>query len=95
MPQGTCRKRRATSQLMGGSREVGGWGGQGVCTGGTGQGVCTPLKNHKTIGFFSNTGPDSLKNHKGIKPVFNFWAIIGTQGKCQAPFKWRFAGSTI
>ena len=23
-----------------------------------------PLKNHKTVGFLSNTGPDPLKNHK-------------------------------
>ena len=30
-----------------------------------------PPKNHKNIGFFSNTGPDPLKNHKTTKPVFN------------------------
>ena len=32
-----------------------------------------PLKNHKNIGFLSNTGPDPLKNHKAActKPVFN------------------------
>ena len=36
------------------------------------QGVWThPLKNHKNIGFLSNTGPDPLKNHKDIKPAFN------------------------
>ena len=31
-----------------------------------GQGVRTPppLKNHKNIGFLSNTGPDPLKHHK-------------------------------
>ena len=30
-----------------------------------GQGVRTPLpKNHKNIGFLSNTSPDPLKNHK-------------------------------
>ena len=29
------------------------------------------LKNHKTIGFLSNTGPDPLKNHKATKPAFN------------------------
>ena len=23
-----------------------------------------PLKNHKNIGFLSNTGPDPLKNHE-------------------------------
>ena len=26
--------------------------------------LSTGLKNHKNIWFFSNTGPDSLKNHK-------------------------------
>ena len=30
-----------------------------------------PLKNHKSIGFLSNTGPGPLKNHKATKPVFN------------------------
>ena len=27
------------------------------------------LKNHKLIGFPSNTGPDPLKNHKAIIPI--------------------------
>ena len=27
--------------------------------------------NHKNIGFFSNTGPDRLKNHKATEPAFN------------------------
>ena len=39
--------------------------------GGGGQGVRTPLKNHKNIGFLSNTGPDPLENHKATKPAFN------------------------
>ena len=30
-----------------------------------------PLKNHKNIGFLSNTGPDPMKNHKATKPVLN------------------------
>ena len=30
-----------------------------------------PLKNHKKLGFQSNTGPDLLKNHKATKPAFN------------------------
>ena len=30
-----------------------------------------PLKNHKNIGFPSNTGPDPLKNQKATKPAFN------------------------
>ena len=38
---------------------------------GEGTGVWTPLKNHKNIGFLSNTGPDPLKNHKAAKPAFN------------------------
>ena len=29
------------------------------------------LKNHKNIGFLSNTGPDPLQNHKATKPAFN------------------------
>ena len=38
------------------------------------QGVWTPsLKNHKSIGFLSNTGPDPLKNHKATKLAFNVW----------------------
>ena len=42
-----------------------------------------PLKNHKIIGFLSNTGPDPLKNHKATKPAFNvgpssaWWAKDG------------------
>ena len=39
--------------------------------GGGWQGVQTPMKNHKNIGFLSNTGPDPLKNHKATKSVFN------------------------
>ena len=39
---------------------------------GWGQGVQNPpLKNHKNIGFLSNTGPDPLENHKASKPAFN------------------------
>ena len=38
--------------------------------GGTG-GPTSPLENHKNIGFLSNTGPDSLKNHKATTPAFN------------------------
>ena len=29
-----------------------------------------PLKNHKEIGFLSNTGPDPLEKHKATKPAF-------------------------
>ena len=38
-----------------------------------GQGVRTPppLKNHKNIGFLSNSGPDPPKNHEATEPAFN------------------------
>ena len=29
------------------------------------------VKNHKNIGFLSNTGPDPLKNCKAAKPAYN------------------------
>ena len=32
-----------------------------------------PLKYHKTIGFYSNTDPDSLRNHTATKPAFKVW----------------------
>ena len=38
------------------------------------------LKNHKAIGFRSNTGPDPLKNQKkNTKPAFN----VGPSSACQ------------
>ena len=36
-----------------------------------GGGVWIILKNHKNIGFLSNTGQDPLKNHKATRPAFN------------------------
>ena len=30
-----------------------------------------PLKNHKNIGFLSNTEPDPLENQKATKPELN------------------------
>ena len=44
-----------------------------------GQGSGPPLKNHKNIGFLSNTGPDPLKNHKTTKPAFNVWPSSARQ----------------
>ena len=38
---------------------------------GGGMGSRPPLKNHKAIGFLSNTSPDPLKNHKATKPAAN------------------------
>ena len=38
-----------------------------------------PLKNHKIIGFLSNTGPEPLKNHKATKLVFNIGPSLPRQ----------------
>ena len=43
---------------------------------GGGQEVRTPpppLENHNNIALFSNTGTDSLENHKATNPAFNVW----------------------
>ena len=40
-----------------------------------------PVKNHKNIGFLSNTGPDPLKNHSCLASI-QCWAIIGMPAKC-------------
>ena len=40
-----------------------------------------PLKNHKTIVFPSNTGPDPLKITK-LPSQHLMWAIIGPPAKC-------------
>ena len=37
-----------------------------------------PLKNHKTIGFSSNTGMDLQKKSQGYQASIKCWAIIGT-----------------
>ena len=42
-----------------------------------GQGVRTPLKNHKNLGFFSNTAPD----HPGYQDSIQCWANIGMPAK--------------
>ena len=46
------------------------------------QGVRTPppLKNHKNIGFSSNTGPDPLKN-RSYQASLQCWTIIGMPAK--------------
>ena len=43
-----------------------------------GSGPPPPLKNHKTIGFSSNTGMDLLKKSQGYQASIKCWAIIGT-----------------
>ena len=49
-----------------------------------------PLKNHKNIGFLSNTGPDPLKNHKDTKLAFNVGQSSAHQRNAiQIAFCWR------
>ena len=50
-----------------------------------------PLKNHKK-GFFSNTGPSLIKNHKATKPAFS---VGPSSPPSEPPFKWRFAGGPM
>ena len=38
-----------------------------------------PPKNHKNIGFHSNTGPEPLKKHKATKPAFNVGPSLARQ----------------
>ena len=49
-----------------------------------GSGDRTPLKS-QIIGFLSNNGPDSPKNHKAVKPAFNVGPSLARQ-------RWRFTG---
>ena len=44
-----------------------------------------PLKNHKNIGFSSNTGPDPLKNRKATMPAFN----VGPAKLHLMQFRWQ------
>ena len=41
-----------------------------------------PLRNHKNIGFPSDTDPEPLKNHKAAQANIQCWAINGTPAKC-------------
>ena len=48
-----------------------------------------PLKNHKNIGFSSNTGPDPLKN-RSCEASIQCWAFIGMPAKRHLmAFRWR------
>ena len=38
-------------------------------------------KNHKNIGFHTNTSPDPLKNHKATKLTFNVGPSYGLAGR--------------
>ena len=51
--------------------------GMGGFRGGT-WGLDPPLKNHKTIGFSSNTGMDLQKKSQGYQASIKCWATIGT-----------------
>ena len=51
-----------------------------------------PLKDHKFIWFYSNTGPDPSENHKPTKPAFNVGHYWPTS---EMPFQWHFAGRLI
>ena len=44
-----------------------------------GQGVLTPPEKSQNIGFLSNTGLDSLENHKATKPAFNSGPLSARQ----------------
>ena len=57
------------------------------------QGVWTPLKNHKNIGFPSNTDLDPLKDHKATKPATSMLGHHRSTSKM--PFKWRSAGGAM
>ena len=46
------------------------------------------LKNHKNIGFSSNTGPGPLKHRKATKPAFNVGPSSARQRNVMA-FRWR------
>ena len=55
-----------------------------------GQGVWIPLKDHKNIGFLSNTGPDPLNNHNATKSAFNVGPLLACQQNAiYMPFRWR------
>ena len=61
--------------------------------GGTGGPDPPPLKNHKNIGFFSNSGLDPLTNHTAGSQH----SMLGNhQHTSETPFnKWRFAGGPM
>ena len=54
--------------------------------GGGAGGLDLPLKNHKNIGFLSNTGLDHLKNHKTTKPSLNNMSSLARHWHA---FRWR------
>ena len=49
-----------------------------------------PLENHKSIGFLSNAGPDSLKSYKATERAFNVGPSSARQRNAfKMAFCWR------
>ena len=66
--------------------------GMGGSRGGGGAGGPDPLKNHKNIGFLSNTGLDPLK----ITKLPRQHSMVGHHRHAsETPFQWRFAGGPM
>ena len=64
---------------------------EGGGTGGLGS-PPPPLKNHKNIGFLSNTGPDPLE----ITKLPSQHSMLGHHlHASKTPFKWQFAGGPM
>ena len=61
---------------------------------GGGQGVRTPLKNHKNIGFPSNTGQDPLKKSQSYQDSVQCWAIATDDGPLIVVFGSSLPSST-
>ena len=51
-----------------------------------------PLKNHKKLGCFANTGQDSDKSLKITKLPSQNSMLDQHRHASEKPFKWRFAG---
>ena len=78
-----CKVNSALAPLFHARTQRGGWG------------VRTPLENsqsHHYEGSLSNTGPDSVENHKASKPAFN---VELHRPASETLFKWRFAGGPM
>ena len=58
--------------------------------GGGGKGVQTTLKNHKAIGFLSNTCPDLPNKDKATRPALNVGpSSAHKQNAILTAFRWR------
>ena len=66
----------------------------GGSRGGGGAGAPDTREKSQNVGFFSNTGPESLKNHKATKPEFNVGPSAARQrftgGPMMASLWWCF-----